>query len=171
VVKESPAQKAGIKNGDIITDFDGKKIREMHELTRLVAATPVGKKVKLGILRNGKAEIKKVTIERLKEGAAEGQVTLAQDKIGLTVAELTPALATKLGVKTTSGIVVTEVKPGGLAEGSGIAPGDIIKEVDGVATAGVADFEKAVAAHKKGDILRLLLQRGDTALYVALTME
>jgi serine protease Do len=107
----------------------------------------------------------------MKEGAAEGQVTLAQDKIGLTVVELTPSVATKLGVKTTTGIIVTEVKPGGLAEDSGIAPGDIIKEVDGVATADVADFEKAVAVHKKGDILRLLLQRGDAALYVALTMK
>jgi len=171
VVKDSPAQKAGIKNGDVITDFNGKKIREMHELTRLVAATPVGKKVKLGILRNGKAEIRTVTIERLKDGAAEEHVTLAQEKLGFTVAELTPALASKLGVKTTTGIIVTEVKPGGLADDSGIAPGDIIKEVDGVAVAGDAAFEKAVAAHKKGDILRLLLQRGDTALYVALTME
>jgi serine protease Do len=171
VVKDSPAQKAGLKSGDIITEFNGKKIQEMNELPRQVASTPVGKKVKVRILRKGKAEVKTVTIEPLKEGAAEGQVTVAQDKIGLTVADLTPALATRLGVKATSGVVVTEVKPGGLAEEGGIATGDIIKEIDGIAVTGVADFEKAVSAHKKGDILRLLMQRGDTALYVALTIE
>jgi serine protease Do len=171
VVKDSPAQKAGIKNGDIITDFNGKKIREIHELTRLVAATPVGKKVKLGLHRGGKAEMKTVTIEQLKEGVAEDRVTLAQEKLGLTVAELDPALATKLGIKTTTGVAVTEVKPGGLAENSGIVPGDIIREVDGATIAGVADFEKSIAAHNKGEIIRLLLQRGDMALYVALAIE
>jgi serine protease Do len=131
----------------------------------------VGKKVKLGIHRSGKAEIKTVNIEQLKEGVAEGRVTLAQEKLGLTVAELDPALATKLGIKTTAGIVVAEVNPGGLAEDAGIAPGDIIREVDGVAIAGVADFEKSVSAQNKGRIIRLLLQRGDTALYVALAIE
>ncbi len=170
VVKDSPAQKAGLKNGDIITEFDGKKIREMNELPRLVAVTPVGKKVKVVILRNGKTEIKSVMVERMKEGTAEGQVTVAQDKIGITVADLNPALAAKLGIKVTSGVVVMEVKPGGLAEEAAVAAGDIIIEVDGVALSSVADFEKAVAAHKKGDILRLLLQRGNMALYVALTI-
>jgi serine protease Do len=170
VVKDSPAQKAGLKNGDIITEFDGKKIHEMNELPKLVAVTPVGKKVKVAILRNGKMEVKNVIVEKMKEGAAGEQVTLAQDKIGVTVADLNPDLAAKLGIKATSGVVVMEVKPGGLAEEAGVAAGDIIIEVDGVALSGAADFEKAVTAHKKGEILRLLLQRGNMALYVALTI-
>ncbi|MEI8355174.1 MAG: DegQ family serine endoprotease [Deltaproteobacteria bacterium] len=170
VVKEGPAQKAGLKSGDIITEFDGKKIREMNELPKLVAVTPVGKKVKVVILRNGKAETRIVLVEQMKEGGAEGGVTHIQEKIGITVSDLTPTLAAKFGIKATSGVAVMEVKAGGVGEEAGFAAGDVITEVDGVALSSVADFEKAVAAHKKGDVLRLLLQRGSMALYVALTI-
>lgn len=171
VVKGSPAEKAGLKNGDIITEFDGRKIREMNELPRLVAVTPVGKKVKVTIIRNGKPLHKTVVIETMKEGAGEGKSVVAKEKLGITIAALTPELAAKMGIKETRGVVVTEVKPGSLAEESGIAAGDIVKEVDGVEIVTVADFEKAVSTYRKGSVARLLLQRGDSALYVALEIE
>ncbi len=171
VVKDSPAHKAGFKNGDIITEFDGKKIRDVNELPRLVAATPVGRKVKVAIIRNGKRLEKTVTIERMKEGAGEEQGVVTRDKLGFNVTGLTPALAAKLGIKQTKGVVVMEVQPGGAAEDAGIAPGDIVKEVDGTAIDEVADFEKAISSAKKGNVVRLLLQRGDSALYVALPID
>jgi serine protease Do len=171
VVKGGPAEKAGLKNGDIITEFDGRKIREMNELPRLVAVTPVGKKVKVTIIRNGKTLHKTVVMETMKEGAGEGQSAVAKEKLGVTVAALTPELAAKMGIKETKGVVVTEVKPGSVAEDSGIAAGDVVKEIDGVEIVTVADFEKAVSSYKKGSVIRLLLKRGDAALYVALTIE
>jgi serine protease Do len=171
VVKGGPAEKAGLKNGDIITEFDGRKIREMNELPRLVAVTPVGKKVKVTIIRNGKTLHKTVVMETMKEGAGEGQSAVAKEKLGVTVAALTPELAAKMGIKETKGVVVTEVKPGSVAEDSGIAAGDVVKEIDGVEIVTVADFEKAVSSYKKGSVMRLLLKRGDAALYVALTIE
>jgi len=171
VVKGSPADKAGLKNGDIITEFNGKKIHEMNELPRLVAVTPVGRKVKVTIIRSGKILHKTVTIETMKEGAGEVKSAVAKEKLGISIAPLTPEMAAKIGIKETKGVVITEVAPGSVADESGIAAGDVVKEVDGAEITTVVDFEKALSSYKKGSVIRLLLQRGDAALYVALTMD
>ncbi len=171
VMKNSPAEKAGFKSGDVITEFNGKKIHEMNELPLIVASTPVGKKVKVVIIRDGKTLDKTVVIEAMKEAATEGKSAVVKEKLGMTVSALTPELAAKLGIKETAGVVVTEVKAGSAADEAGISAGDILKEVDGVRIGSVADFEKALSSYKKGSIVRLLLQRGDSALYVALTIE
>ncbi len=171
VVKGSPADKAGLKTGDIITEFNGKKIHDMNELPRLVAVTPVGGKVKVAVIRNGKILHKTVTIETMKEGAGEGQSTVVREKLGITIAPLTPEMAAKMGIKETKGVVITEVAPGSVADESGIAAGDVVKEVDGAEITTVRDFEKSLSAYKKGSVIRLLLQRGDAALYVALSID
>jgi serine protease Do len=171
VNKESPAEKAGLKSGDIILEYDGKPIHEMNVLPRLVAATPVGKKVALKILRNGKQEKVTVTIERLKENAAESQVTPATDRLGMTIQELTPEIAARLGLQESKGVVVTGVTPGGAAEEAGIAGGDVIQEINGTRITSFDDYNKAVAASKKGAAVRLLLRRGDRSLFVALKTD
>jgi serine protease Do len=171
VTKDSPADKAGLKSGDIILEFDGKQILEMNNLPRLVAATPVGKKVKLKILRNGKPETVNVTIEQLKEGEEIAQPGAVQDRMGMTVRELNAELTAQIGIKETKGVVVTAVKPGGLAEEAGIAVGDVIKEINGTKISTAADFAKAVSAQKKGEVMRLLLRRGDGSLFVAVKVE
>jgi serine protease Do len=171
VTKDSPADKAGVKSGDIILEFDGKQIQEMNNLPRLVAVTPVGKKVKLKILRNGKPETVTVTIEKLKDGEESAQPGAVQDRMGMTVKELNAELAAQIGIKETTGVVVTAVKPGGVAEEAGIAAGDVIKEINGTKISTAADFTKAVSAHKKGEIMRLLLRRGDGSLFVAIKVE
>lgn len=171
VVKESPADKAGLKSGDIILEFDGKPIREMNALPRLVAGTPVGKKVVLTILRNGKQEEVPVTIERLREGTPEAETAAAADRLGMTVHELSADVAAQMGVKETKGVVVVAVKPGGLAEEAGISAGDIIREINGARIASVEDYAKAVAAQKKGGVMRLLLRRGESSLFVALKVD
>jgi serine protease Do len=171
VSKDSPADKAGLKSGDIILEFDGKQIQEMNNLPRLVAATPVGKKVKLKLLRNGKPETVMVTIERLKDGEEIAQPGAVQDRMGMSIRDLNAELAAQIGVKETKGVVVTAVKPGGVAEDAGIAAGDVIKEINGNKINSSADFAKAVSAHKKGEVMRLLLRRGDGSLYVAVKVE
>lgn len=171
VTKDSPADKGGLKSGDIILEFDGKQIQEMNNLPRLVAVTPVGKKVKLKILRNGKPEAVTVKIEQLKEGEEIAQPAAVQDRMGMTVKELNAELAAQIGIKETKGVVVMAVKPGGLAEEAGIASGDVIKEINGIKINTATDFTKAVSAHKKGEVMRLLLRRGDGSLFVAFKVE
>lgn len=171
VVKEGPADKGGLKPGDIILEFDGRKVHEMNELPRLVAVTTVGKKVSLKVLRNGKEENLTVVVERLGDGEDGGVTATGTDRLGMTIRELTRELAAQLGAKDMQGVVVAEVKPGSTAEDAGIAKGDIVREIDGVRIATVADYEKALTAHKKGTVMRLFLRRGDSSLFVALNVE
>jgi serine protease Do len=171
IIPGSPADKGGLKAGDIIMDFDGKKIQEMNELSRMVAAAPVGKKVALSVMRAGKEKKVTVIIERLKESGADNGEEAIQDKLGLTVRELNKELAERFQLKETTGVVVTDLKSDGAAQEAGIAEGDIIKEIDGKAIATLKDYEKAVTAHKKGEIIRFLLKRGDNSLYLAATFD
>ena len=170
VHKDSPAEKAGLKSGDIILEFNGKTINEMSELPRMVAATPIGKNVNVKILREGKVQYVAINIERLHE-KDEKDVSKIPDKLGISVSELNSDLAVRLRIRETRGVVVTEVKPGSTAEVAGIARGDVIKEVNGSKVETVGDYEKAIAARKKGGILRFLLKRGENSLYVALRVD
>ncbi|MHB8121068.1 MAG: DegQ family serine endoprotease [Desulfuromonadaceae bacterium] len=171
ILPGGPAEKAGLKSGDIILEFDGTKIQEVNELPRLVAATTVGKKVAMTIMRNGKEEKVTAVIESLKESAATEEGEATQDRLGLTVKELDKNLAERFQLKESSGVVVTDLKPDGAAQDAGIAAGDIIKEIDGTPITSLTDYDKTVAAHKQGQIIRFLLKRGDRSLYVAATLD
>ncbi len=172
ILPESPAMKAGLKAGDVILEFDGKKIEDASELSRIVAATVVGKKVTVVLLRDGKEKKVPVVIERLKDGSGESQrEETTPDKLGMSVKEINKDLANQFQLKETSGVMVTAVTPGGLAQEAGITEGDVIKEIDGSKIATLKDYEKAAAAHKKGQIIRFLLKRGDNSLYVAATLD
>jgi serine protease Do len=171
VLPESPAEKAGVKAGDIITEFDGKQINEMNELPRLVAATTVGKKVAVKLLRDGKPEEVAVTIDKLKDGEEGEQVGSATDKLGITVQALTKELAARFRSKEASGVVVTDLSADSVAQEAGIARGDVIKEINGKKIATVGDYEKAVAARKKGAAVRFLVKRGNSSLYIAFKVD
>ncbi|MGA7827312.1 MAG: DegQ family serine endoprotease [Geobacteraceae bacterium] len=172
VVKDSPAEKAGFKVGDVILEFDGKPIKEMHELPRLAAVTPVGSKVDVKVLRDGKIIDKTVTIEKMTEtSTTKQQNAKSEEKLGLVVSNLTRDLATQLRTNETKGVVVMEVKPGSVAGDAGISRGDIITQVNNTPISNSSDYAKIVATLKKGEIVRLLLQRGGSSLFVALTVE
>jgi len=171
VMKDSPAEKSGLKNGDIILDFNGHAIKEMGELPRVVAATQVGKKVVVVVQRDGRQESVPVTIEQLKEGAGVEDQALPSDRLGLKVAELSGERAQQLRVQGDRGVVVAEVQPDGLADRAGILEGDLIREINGVRIAKVMDYDKAVSAVRKGGYLRVLLRRGEASLFVALRLD
>jgi serine protease Do len=173
VVPGSPAEKSSFKEGDIILEFDGHVIKEMNELPRVVAVTPVGKKVKVLVQREGRQETVTVTIEQLKDGESseDAAAPATTDRLGIKVAELTPERARQMKVPGERGIVVTEVQPDGLAERAGIQEGDVIRELNGVRITSIAEYNKAVAAVKKGSYLKALLLRGRSSLFVALRID
>lgn len=174
VVKDSPADKAGLKAGDIVLEFDGKKINEYNELPRLVATTPVDKKTKIMVFRDGKRLELNVTVAKLKDGDTEATAITANEseKIGLTVKELTKTMAEQLGIRDSKGLVITEVKPGSSAEEAGVVPGSIIIEINGQRPDTLNKFNAAVAKIKKGDVVRLLLRRQDGSVhYVAMSAD
>lgn len=172
VVKDSPAEKGGLKAGDIILEFDGKTIKDMHDLPRLAAVTPVGKRASVKVLRDGKTLEKTVVIERMADsGQSTQKEASAEARFGLVVTDLTKDIAARLRIQETSGVVVTEVKPGSAAEEAGISVGDIIRQINTTPVKNTREYAKLVSSLKKGATVPFLVRRGDSSLFVALKVE
>jgi len=175
VEKDTPAERAGLKAGDVILEYDGKPISEGNELPRFVAATPIDKKVRVVIFRDGKKQEVSVVVARLKgdEAAAAGPGGSESEKLGITVQELNAELAGRLNIKDSkTGLVVSEVKPGSPAEEAGTVPGSIIIEINGQRPDSLEKYSAIVSRIKKDEVVRLLLRRPDgSAHYVAMKAE
>jgi len=176
VDKDTPAERAGLKAGDIILEYDGKPINEGNELPRYVALTPIDKKVKLVIFRDGSKQDVSVVVGKLKDGESESAAVTGgsaeNEKIGISVQELTKELAGRFGIKDSKGLVVTDVKQGSPAEEMGVTAGALIIEINGQRPETVDKFNTVVSKLKKGDVVRLLLRRPDGATqYVAMKVE
>jgi serine protease Do len=167
VSKDGPAEKAGVKVGDVIVEFDGKEIKDSGDLPIIVARTPVDKKVRMKVLRDKKSVALNVSVGELKD---EEKVASAPEKgeLGMTVQKLTPQIAESLGLEKTDGVVVTAVEPGSSADEAGIRRGDVIVEVDRKPVRGVEDYRKAIGASRKGRGILFLVRRGDSTLFLAL---
>lgn len=167
VTKGSPADVAGIEQGDVIIEFNGKEIEEMNALPRLVAETPVGKKVKVVVIRNGARKELTVKVGELTEEREEMQLAEREtDKLGLVVSNITSEIAERLNVKVGSGVVVTEVEEGSPADEAGIRRGDIIKEVNKTPVKNVKEYNLAIKKALKDENILLLIKRGRNSLYV-----
>lgn len=174
VEKDTPAERAGLKAGDVILEYDGKLINEGNELPRFVAATPIDKKVKLSVFRDGKKQEMTIVVGKLKDGGSEVSAANGNenDKIGITVETLSKEMADRLGIRDVKGLVVTEVKPGSAAEDSGVTPGSIIIEINGQRPETLTAFNAIATKVVKGDVVRLLLRRPDNSVhYVAIKVE
>lgn len=173
VEKDAPAEKAGLMAGDVILEYDGKQITEGSELPRYVAATPVDKKVRIVIFRNGSKKDVSLVVGKLKDKEDTGSDSGREsDKIGITVEEIRKDIADRLGLRDSKGLVITEVKPGSSAEEVGITAGSVVIELNGQRPETMKEYNAAVAKLPKGDVVRLLLRRPDgTVHYVALKVE
>ena len=166
-----PADKAGIKRGDVIVSFGGKEIKEMNDLPYMVASTPVGKKAVVEVIRKGKKKTFKVKIAELKEERETEEVSEAKPNLGMTVEELTPELARNLGLSETTGLVVARVEKGSPAEEAGLRPRDIIVEVDQVEPTDLEEFHRKIEGYKIGDTILFLIRREHTTLYLTLKVR
>jgi serine protease Do len=169
VVSGSPAEKAGIEQGDVIVEFDGKEVADSKDLPRIVASTPVGKAVTVKVSRDGK-----VTDRQVKLGEMEGKVEVSKapsshKSLGVTVQNLTPEIAKGLGLKKETGVVVTRVEPGSPAADAGIQTGDVIQEINRKPVKNVEDFVQKVEKAKGQENVLLLIQRGQNNLFAAVT--
>ncbi|HXJ36320.1 MAG TPA: DegQ family serine endoprotease [Candidatus Eisenbacteria bacterium] len=169
VVKEGPAEAAGLKQGDVIVEFDGKPVVDSAELPLLVARTGVGKSVKLKIIRDKNSQEVTVKIAELKDEEQAESGGSTSDDLGLAVQSLTPDLAENLNLdKSLKGVVVTQVEPGGPAAEAGLRRGDVILEVNRKPVKNAAAFQKSIREAGKGKSLLFLVRRGDNTIFLAL---
>jgi len=171
VANEGPADKAGIERGDVIVSFDGKEVKEMKDLAYMVSSTPVGKTVKVEVIRQGKKRDLQVKIEQLKEEKESQINSQAEPNLGMTVKEITPELARHLGLSDTSGLVVIQVGNNTAAADAGLRPGDIILEMDQVLLKGLEEFHSRIREYKKGDTVLFLVKRKSATLYLTLKVR
>ena len=172
VIDNSPAAKAGVKPGDVITEYDGCKVARADDLPKAVADTTVGREVSLGIVRDGKPMTLRTVVAQLEDKTTEVAAANAENKpsLGVAVQSLNPALARELGLKDSHGVVVREVRDGSPAENAGLKPGDVIAEVDRHQISSSTDLQHAIQQHPKGAPLLLLVHREDQSVYLAVTL-
>lgn len=173
VTKTGPAEKAGIEPGDVVIEFNGKQVREMRDLPRIVADTEIGKKVPVKIFRKGKELEITAEVGRLEDGE---KVVAQQDStsggapapavttaLGMTVSSMTDELREKFKIDAEiKGAVVTEVTPDGPAADKKLEPGDVITEAGEKAVTGAADISAAIGAAEKAgkNSVLLLVSKG-----------
>jgi len=176
VTPGDPAEKAGLKAGDIIVGFNGKKITDLSDLPRTVASTTPGKQVEVRVIRDGKEKRLTVTVgtkveESAKAKPVEGKEVAPDERLGVSVQEITPEIAKRLDLKDSTGVIVSGVKPDSPAGAAGLKRGDVIKEVDRKPIKGMKDYEKAISATKTKDVALMLILRGNSTVYVVLKLK
>ena len=170
VFKGDPADRAGIKQGDIIVEFAGKEIKEFGDLSRFAAATPPGTTVEIKVFREGKILTLDVTVAEMEE-KVEVATEPTKKPLGITVQNITPEIAQGLGLEDVSGVVVTQVTPRSPAAEAGIRRGDVIQEVNRKPVADVEAFSQEIEEAKKEETILLLIRRGENNLFVTISPE
>lgn len=170
ISKGSPAEKAGLRRGDIILKVDGKEIPTVSSLQQEIRSRRPGERVRLEVWRDGKSIVLEATLEELKESAA-GTPEVQQVDLGFEVAEITDDLVERYSLRTTRGVVIVSVRTGGPADEVGLRPGDIILEVNRTEITSLADWEEALARITPGDTVLLLIDRGGRTYFVPLKAE
>jgi serine protease Do len=178
---KGPAKPAGIAAGDVILKFDGRDVKDVRDLPRIVAATPIGKEVDVVIMHQGKEETRRVKLGRLddtekqaaltpKDNPSEAKPAL-KNTLGLDVAGLTDALRKKHKIDDkVKGVVITAIDPASSAAEQRLTPGMVIAQVDQQPVNTPADFQNRIDAlqkqGKKSAMLTVLTPGGDSAIVV-----
>ena len=171
VTSGGPAEKAGIKRGDVIVSFNGKKIKEMKELPYIVASTPIGATVPVVVIRKGEEQVFEAEIGELKEEEKGFEKSSSKQRFGMKVEEVTPQLAKEFGLSETTGILIVQIDSNSPAAEAGLKPGDIILEIDQIPAKTLADFLERTKRYKKGDTILFLIKRGNSTLYLTLNID
>jgi serine protease Do len=166
-----PADTAGLKGGDIIIRFNDKPIGEMSDLPMLVAQTPIGQKVTVTVLRDGKTRKISVKIGELKENREPDMLSQNSSvDMGMNVREITPELVQALGLTEDKGILIVSVEPASVAASAGLTKGDVIKEINRSSITTLADFN-ALLKKAQGKNILLLVKRGRSSLWVVVKQK
>jgi serine protease Do len=165
----SPAEKAGLKGGDVITNVNGKPIKTGNDLVNPIAQAPIGTKVKLGYVRDRQSKETTAVVEdrtRVFPNSAARQIDAQNEngaaEYGLRVENLTPERASRVGMDGQKGVLVVDVDPASFGDDLGFARGDVIAEVNRQPVNSVADYKAVMSKLKPGaNVVFKVLRRQD----------
>jgi serine protease Do len=182
VFKNQPADKAGIKRGDVVFSIDGKPVETSNDLKNTVATIEPGKKIPVVIFRGGKEMKVTVVLNERDEGSInkissgnakqpEGAADTAT-QLGLGVSNLSDQIRQQYNLdETVTGVVVTDIDQSSQAAGEGVQPGDVVVELNREQIASVNDFVKVAKSIKPDSAVLFLIRRGQSTLYLAFTLR
>jgi serine protease Do len=168
IVDNSPAAKSSLRRGDVIISVDGKAIKEMEDLPKIVAQIEIGNKAKIGVIREGRPiDIDVIVAEAIEEIKETPQSTgpEVERSLGLIVQNITPEIARYLNMRDRKGVIVTDIQPGSPAEDGDLRPGDIIREINRKLVSNVTEFRDIVKGTKSTDAIVMLVKRDNLSFY------
>jgi serine protease Do len=170
VVPGSPADKGGLRQGDVVVAFDQEKVEGPRDLSSLVAQTPVGQDAKVTILREGGEKQLSVKVGKLggDEAKAEPSSLSHQGKWGLSLQDLNPQMQGRSKAAGSQGALVAEVQPGSPAEAAGVRPGDRVVSVNRHPVNSARQAAEEISKTREGESLLLLLKRDEGTFFAAL---
>ncbi len=169
IYADGPSEKAGLKIGDVIVEFQDKEIKDTNEVIRLVSSTPVGTKAKVVVIRRGKKKNFTVTLgSRPSTDDEKAMNSPYKVDLGLDLETLTPEKARRYGISETEGVVVLRVEYGSPAAEAGLKPGDLILEVEQKKVKTVEEFNGELKGRKDGETILLLVKREDATVFLTL---
>ncbi len=177
ILKGSPAEKAGMRRGDIITEVDDKEIKNVESLRNIIAQSKVGSRIQIKVIREGKPLLLTAIITELPQDMAQTVPGQPEEKFpaeenalaGFNVMNLTREIAKQLDISIDEkGVVIVRVEPYSAAEDAGLKKGDLIQEINKKSVKNIQDFNNIVSKVKKGDTLLLFINRGGNRFYITL---
>jgi serine protease Do len=159
IVEGGPADKAGLKQYDVITALNGVPVESSNDLKFKVADFAPGSKVEVTFIRKGEVKTVSATVGTLDEDSEEAPASTDQKDIGLSLTPMTPNVARRYGFRTTQGLLITDVRSGSQADAVGLARGMIILEVNQKPVNTVKDFEAIVGKTPSGKAIMLLVRQ------------
>lgn len=176
IFRGGPAEKAGMKQGDVVVEFGGKKVGKYRELQALVGGTQTGKDTEIKVIRNGSEKKMKINIGERNTEAMNAPVVPAPDtggtdSLGIIAGAINPDTAQQYGLTAKQGVIVLSVGQGSAAEDAGVMRGDVIHEINGNNIKTLADFTAIAAKIQKNREVVLLIERGDTMVYLAFVVR
>jgi serine protease Do len=168
----SPAEKAGLKVGDVVIEVGGQKVTNSQDVVREVLKKKVGQSVDFVFLREGKrTEISVITAQMPEKIGERGPVQPAREWFGLRVSNVTPDLAKQLGLKRTEGVVIVGVEPNSVAQAAGLKAGDIILEVNRQKVFSENEYRSVMGKAKVDQGVLFLIDREGSTFFATLTEE